>query len=423
MSKISFPKDFLFGVATASHQIEGNNHKNDWWEFEKAGKIKDGSTSDQGPQSLKFFEEDLKLLKKLNVNAYRFSISWSRVNPSKNTWSKEGFEYYHKVLESLNENGIEPFVTLHHITLPIWIARNGGWHNSSNIKWYCRYVEKVMEELGDKAKYWITINEPETIIFVGYLMGYFPPEKKNPFLAYKSLKNIILAHKRAYKIIHENSPKNKVTMVQIIPCIEPLDETIVNKKIARNFEAVFFKLFVDPVVEKCDYLGLDYYMRLNLGIERNVNREGKMGLPNLNLPSFIPFNLDMDYEKGCEYSGDWFQGAYPQGLSKIIQKLSKYNIPIIITENGISDKEDRYRKRFITDHLSEIHKMIKRGVDVKGYLYWTLVDNFEWREGFNEKFGLGYIKNENGVPKRYLKDSGKYYSKICKNRGFDFEKK
>lgn len=410
-NKKSFPNNFLWGVATAAHQIEGSNHFSDWWQFEKEGKINDGSSSDQGGNSYKNFDKDLALLKKLNVNAYRFSIEWARVEPQKGRWDKEALEYYRDVLIKLRKNQIEPIVGLNHVTLPYWTAQTGGWENNKIVGWITKYTELVCKKLGNLAQYWITMNEPQTTVLTGYLIGYWPPEKKNIISALKVIRNINKAHQKIYHTVHKFVPNAKVSIVNNLPAFRPLNSLLPNRGLAKLISNLNDRLFVKPNIKYSDFIGLNYYFGPKIGLTKFGKVESKPSAKNT--PPFpLPINLAIDLKGESGIVSDWGWGAYPQGLTQVVNHLSRYNLPIIITENGIVDAEDKMRSEFILIHLKEIYKLIKKGVDIRGYFHWTLADNFEWREGFSAKLGLA-------TRDRNRKKSSELYSDICRSNVID----
>ncbi len=397
-------EDFLWGVSTAAHQIEGDNVNSDWWKFEAKGKVKNGERSGKACNSYKLYRQDIDLAKNLNVNAFRFSVEWAKIEPKEGKFDQDVLKHYADEVSYMKEKGIEPMVTLHHFTNPIWFAEKGGWESKESVALFVRYVQKVMNNIGD-VKYFITINEPNVYVFFGYLRGYWPPEIKDRKKAKKVLANMALAHSRAYDLIHSEIPGAKVSVAMNMASfkpktISPLD-FIMTKiiKCQYNFaflDAVFLGKIHSPVGkvnlskgEKLDFLGVNYYTRflVHFGLVPKIS----VG----DLPK-----TDMGYE------------FYPQGIKEVVEEVWKrYKIPIIITENGIADVKDKMRAEYILKTLKSLKMAVSEGVNVKGYFYWSLMDNFEWAEGFEPHFGLYSVNFK--TFERTLRKSGELFSKIC----------
>ncbi|MFH1671169.1 MAG: glycoside hydrolase family 1 protein [Candidatus Portnoybacteria bacterium] len=394
MPEVKFPKGFLWGASTSSYQVEGGNF-NDWseWEKENAGRLgKKARTYWQKWQQEKFpemlekenyisgracdhyhrFEEDFNLAKELGHNAHRFSIEWSRIEPKKGKIDQKEIEHYHQVLLALKERGIEPFVTLYHWTLPTWLAEEGGWLNPKAPYYFDRYVKIISENFFEEVKYWITLNEPNIYAFDSYFRGVWPPQKKSVFKYFKVLKNLVKSHKLAYRSLHLIDLDCQVGVARNNVYFEniPLADYLWNKR------------FLDKIGEEQDFIGLNYYFHKRLFGNRNKSVN------------------DLGWE------------IYPEGIYHVLRGLEKYKKPIYITENGLADKDDTKREKFIKDHLEWTAKAIKEGVDVRGYFYWSLLDNFEWDKGFWPRFGL--IEVDFKTMERKIRPSAFKYTKICK---------
>jgi beta-glucosidase len=418
MVKYEFPKNFYWGTATASHQIEGGNIYNDWWEFESQGKVKDGQISGSACDSWNRYEEDFDLIQKLNNNAYRFSIEWSRIEPEEGKFNEEALNRYKDMIISLRKRNIEPFVTLHHFTNPLWIAKKGGWLNPETIEYYLRYVEKVVKEFKDLVKYYMTINEPNAYAFMAYLYGEFPPQKKSLKKMLKVLNNMVKAHAKAYKLIHDIRKDAEVSIAYNVLLIEPLNpKSFIDRKIANFADRIYNQVFIETIItgkfsspllkedipyakDTLDYLGINYYTRILMGIKTFFNP----------LLSASTNNERSDF--GWE--------IYPEGFYKVVKRFWELTKkPIYITENGISDAKDDRRPKYLISHLIALHKAIKEGVDVRGYFHWSLMDNFEWAEGFKQRFGL--FETNFDTKERIWRESAKLYSEIAKNNGITEE--
>ncbi len=389
MTKIlEFPKNFLWGSATSAHQVEGNNIHNDWWEAEQTGKIK--HKSDRACDHYNRYEQDFDLAKKLNQNAHRFSIEWSRIEPKQGEFDQKEIEHYRNILLALKKRNIKSVVTLWHWTNPVWFAEKGGWANKKSSVYFERYVKVIVKELGDLIDFWVTLNEPMVHICNGYLRGNFPPFQKNIFKARKAFNNLIKAHQKSYRIIHTKYPEAKVSIAQLTNYFEPARKWCpLEIFLAKLFRYIWNYWFLEKIKKEVDYIGVDYYFHHRM----------------IFYPWFIK-NLN-------ETTSDLGWEIYPKGIYYILKELhQKYQKPIYILENGVADIEDKLRKNFIENHLFWIHKAIQEGADVRGYFYWSLMSNFEWGRGFKPRFGL--IKINHQTMERKPRPSAFYYAQICK---------
>ncbi|MGB9858220.1 MAG: glycoside hydrolase family 1 protein [Dictyoglomaceae bacterium] len=422
MVKYKFPDSFYWGTATSSHQIEGGNIYNDWWEFEQQGKVKERQVSGLACDSWNKYEEDFDLIEKLNNNAYRFSIEWSRIEPEEGKFKKEAIERYKDMLLSLRRRNIEPFVTLHHFTNPLWIAKKGGWLNPETMNYYLRYVEKIVNEFKDLVKYWMTINEPNAYAFVAYFYGEFPPQEKSLKKMVKVLNNMVKAHAKAYKLIHEIKPEAQVSIAYNVMVIEPLNsKSFIDRKLANFVDRIYNRIFIETILtgkfsspfikenipyakDTLDYLGINYYTRIFMGLKTFLNAlKGDL----------------TPYPPNVERS-DFGWEIYPEGLYKVVKRFWELTKkPIFITENGISDAKDEKRPKYLIFHLKELHRAIQDGIDVKGYFHWSLMDNFEWAEGFKQRFGL--FETDFETKERKWRKSARLYSEIARNNGITEE--
>ncbi len=395
-----FPDNFLWGVSTSAYQIEGGI-KCDWseWEkkrvnskkFKKSGQKKEDFICGKACNSYVLWKEDLKLIKKLNCNAYRLSIDWARIQPQKNTFNISAINHYREQLKEYKKQGLTTVLTIWHWTLPTWFSKEGGWASKKAVKHFLNYAKTVIRELDVYVDYWVTLNEPTIHITNGYLNGKFPPNKINPFKAWRVLKNLAKAHNYTYDFIHKyyNTP---TSIAMISNYFEPAHiwnpVEVLLAKIGKYFSN---DLFLNKIKNHLDYLGVDYYFH---------NR----------MVFYPPFKKNLNKK-----TNDLGWEIFPQGLYHILKDLKKYNKPIIILENGLADKDDKYRADFIRDHLFYAHKAIQEGVDLRGYFHWSLLDNFEWDKGWSPKFGLHSFDKKTFV--RSPRPSAKVYGKICKDNG------
>ncbi len=377
----NFPKNFLWGVAHSSHQVEGNNKNNDWHEWEQKGKTKD--FSGLACDSWNKFPEDHDLAQKLGCNAFRLSLEWSRIEPEEGKFNQKAIDHYRKVLQDLKARNIKTVVTLWHWTLPLWFSKKYGWHHKDSVEIFARYCEKVVGELGGEIDFLLTTNEPLMTFGKGYLLGDFPPGKIAPWKFLKARKNMILSHKKCYDVCKKQNKNLPIGITQYHSFIGSSKNPI-----AKLIRKIIFYRFYDQVGDKQDFIGINYYKKSDLPWKRNKNKKV----------------TDFGWE------------IYPKGIYEVIMDAHRrYQKPIYIFENGLADKEDKYRKDYITDHLKYIKKAIEDGADVRGYFHWSLLDNFEWNEAFEMKFGLCEIDFKDKNRPRTPRPSFYHYQRIIKN--------
>ncbi len=395
---LKFPEGFLWGAASSAHQTEGNNTNSDWWAWENSrereaelrakGLDPEEYKSGMATDGFNRYDEDFALANMLKHTATRISIEWARIEPKEGQFNEQAFMHYEKVLQSAKFYGLKTFVTLHHFTNPLWFAKKGGFEKTENVEDFVRYAEKVAERLNEYTDFWLTINEPQIYASMSFLQGIFPPQKKNPLLAYRVAKNLVLAHNLSV-------PKMKFFSHSPISMAFHLADVVANTKFsqipAKLADYFSNEYFLKHTIKFCDFIGVNYYFHHHIGW---------LGGRRKSLSHHIETDLG------------W--GVHPEGLEKVLLKLKKYKKPIYITENGLADKQDLKREKFIEDHLFYAHKAILAGVDLRGYLYWSLTDNFEWEKGFAPRFGLVEIDRED-LLKRRVRFSAIKYAEICDN--------
>ncbi|MBZ9569831.1 glycoside hydrolase family 1 protein [Patescibacteria group bacterium] len=380
MKKIlKFPKEFLWGTATSAYQVEGGIENNDWSEEFPAGRA---------CNHYNLYEKDFDLIKKLNQNAHRFSIEWSRIEPKEGEFNKKEIEHYRKVLLALKERNIKTIVTLHHFTSPLWLAEIGGWENSKVIFYFSRFAQRIFDEYSDLVDSWITINEPLVYASISYFQGRWPPKKKNPTSFLKAIRNQIACHKKIYETFYKSKNNPQIGIAKNNNYFEAFNsKSPLDRLSAIVYRYFWNEYFLNRIKNHLDFIGLNYYFHLKIKFPFQNKNENKVV-------------SDMNWE------------IYPEGIYYVLKELKKYNLPIYITENGLADAKDKKRLDFIKDHLSWIHKAISEKVDVRGYFHWSFIDNFEWDKGFEPRFGLAEIDYK--TLKRKPRSSAKFYAKICK---------
>lgn len=376
----------MWGAATSAHQVEGGNRWNDWWEYEQQGYVTNKQTSGEACGHYHLFREDFKLAKSLNLNAQRISIEWSRIFKEPGKVDQKEIEHYREVLAFLKDNNFTIFVTLHHFTNPLWFKELGSWEKKENIKYFLEFVEIVALELGALIDFWSTFNEPfAPYATVSFLTGEWPPRKRSKIAFYKVCKNLAKAHHEATKIIKSHNQSAKVGIVYNLQTFFPT--YFFERPLRPLINYLRNWWFLDKVISSCDYLGINYYHPIRL-----FKVSGK--------------KTDMGWE------------VNPAGFSDSLKRgWKRYKKPIYVTENGIANAADDMRTSYIQNHLIKLQKTISTGADIRGYFHWSLIDNFEWAEGFYRKFGLFDIDYK--TQKRIKRPSADIYAKIAKDNYID----
>jgi len=393
----SFPEGFLWGSATSSYQVEGQNNNNDWylWEIEAKTPFRCGD----GVDSYHRFEEDFDLAKSLGHNAHRLSFEWSRIQPEKSRFNDREIEHYKKVISSLRKKSLKPVVTLHHFTNPLWFYRDNCWLNPASADYFAEYVAKVSERFSGLVDCWITVNEPMVYIYNSYIRGLWPPGDKSLNKALRALENIKKAHIRAYDIIHKNCSQASVSVAKHMRVFSPCYRF----NFGQNSVPAFLRnrLFNFNILEffigkkALDFIGLNYYAK-----------------------DFVKYSVKFSFGENCKSahhrlrknSLNWYMDA--KGILKILIKLKRFKMPVMITENGTTEAADFFYEDYLKRHLFYIAKAIESGVNVTGYLWWSLIDNFEWDKGYRAKFGLIEVDKDLN---RQIKPFALVYKDICVN--------
>jgi beta-glucosidase len=423
---IRFPEGFLWGTAVCSHQAEGNNVNSDWWEFEQnSGKIKDGSVSGAACDIWNRYIEDFDYMRDIGLNAFRMSVEWARIEPRRGEWDLDALAHYADMLRALKDRGLSVCLTLMHFVLPKWVADAGGWAWSESPSRFRAYVKRVVEALGGYVDIWCTLNEPMGPIIAGYLVGAFPPQKINPLQAAAAFKNMLRGHAQAAEVIRghaqaNNAPAPPIGIAMALIDIEPVHpQNVIENTVAGACDFIHNKAFLDAMTTgkvpfpfgmgetipglagSFNYIGAQYYTRSRLNPK-----------PRLRLnPEFT----DILYlPPGAETTEMGYE-VYPPGLYRCLMDISSYGVPIYITENGIADATDHQRPRYILTHLAQAQRAIRDGADIRGYFYWTYIDNFEWLEGWRTKFGL--VAMDPVTLDRKPRPSAKLYSEIARANG------
>ena len=385
-SAIQFPADFVFGSATAAHQVEGNNVHNDWWAHEHAPHTNAVEPSGIACDHYHRFTDDFRLLHALGQRAHRLSIEWSRIEPEEGQIQRGEIDHYYAVLDALRGLDIEPWVTLHHFTSPVWFARRGGFARAENIEAFRRFVERVAKEYGDLVQRWCTINEPTVVAELGHRFGYFPPRLSDAAVAADVLCNLFRAHAAVAEALRQHArlaPFIGITLA--VQAVEPYrpdspaDRELAVRRDAEtngvSFDALRSGVFSYPgrapveipgLKAASDFVGVQYYSR--------VRYDAETGGPA------VPDNTRQLSHMAWE--------VYPEGFGPLLQRAAATGLPVYVTENGMACDDDRIRVRYIADHLAVVDQVRRAGAELRGYFYWSAMDNFEWNFGYGPKFGL-----------------------------------
>ena len=400
---LGFPEGFLWGTASAAHQVEGNDRNCDWWEFEQQpGRIANGDMSEIATDHYHRYREDFALLRELNQNAHRLSIEWSRIEPSPGEFDARQIRHYRDVLGELREQGIQPMVTLHHFTNPLWFARKGGWASNEASHAFLPFVHRVVDQLGDLVGLWCTVNEPNLYAANAWVSGEFPPGRRGDIAAlYRVTSNLRKAHELAYGAIKRRWPDAPVGLSHHKLLFLPASDRRRDRWAAATSQLALDRWPVAPgrlrrVVEStCDYVGIAHYWGQMCAFD--PRRPKDQFIRRFNVPGRPVTDMGLS--------------ADPSWMRLVLNELRGLGKPVFITENGLATDDDEWRRRYITEILSNVQLAIGDGVDVRGYFHWTNTDNFEWARGYATHFGL--IGVDRKTLERTIKPSGRHYGRIA----------
>ncbi len=404
----------MWGASTSAHQVEGGNHSQ-WtvWELANASRLAKHSEKDfghlpnwdaikqqaqkpenyisgKGVDHYNRYKEDFEIAKKLNLNAFRFGIEWARIEPEEGVWDEQEIEHYREYISELRKQGLEPVLNIWHWTVPVWFADKGGFKVSVNLKYFERFVQRLGAEYAHHLKYIITLNEPNNYASFGYQVGRWPPQEKNTLSMLKVYWNLAKTHRRSYKILKNIKPELQIGVANQLGNIQAkrphnfLDE--MSTKIMRY---AWNWWFLRRIRNQQDFVGVNYYFT------DYYNGFFKRKNPTR------PLN-DMGWYMEPE-------GLYPL----IVRSWARFKKPIIVTENGVADANDEYRRWWIEETIVAMERAMSEGIDIRGYFHWSLLDNFEWDQGWWPKFGLVEVDREHGM-KRNIRPSAKWFAEKIK---------
>ena len=432
---MGFSKDFLWGVATAATQIEGAYDEDgkclSIWDVSD-GHIKNNETCHEACDHYHRYKEDVKLLKQLGVKSYRFSVNMCRITPEKGKINEKGLDFYSDLVDELLKAGIEPLCTLYHWDLPQWAQELGGWKNDEIQEWYLSYAKAVVKKLSDRVKYWFTFNEPQMFIMMGYVTGSSAPYKHQVFSFRKHhLRNMLLAHGKAVKMIRENAKtKPMIGIAMAASTYIPLSEDKKDIDEARqmSFESTVGEgsngLYMDPIVlgkaskmlqkylsaedlkiisEPLDFVGVNVYQPSNGMGDKRYKKEYEKEEHKHTMLGWV-------VDGRCLY---WTVRFYHE----------RYGLPVLVSENGMADDlkvkdgkvNDEERSAFLDVFLKNLKRAANEDIPVLGYQHWSFMDNFEWNEGYGPRFGLVHVNYE--TKERTLKESAYHYAHIIETNG------
>lgn len=401
-----FPDNFFWGAATASFQVEGGIDNNDWTMAAYESRV---PVCGEACDHYHRYEADFDLAKGLGHTAHRFSVEWSRIEPVEGKFDMKEIEHYRTVLKALRTRGIMPIVTLWHFTLPVWFAERGGFETKDSPAVFARYAAFVVHQLGDLCVHYSTMNEPNVYATHGYLYGVWPPFKQarvlwkkigksdgtarqaRPtarfahFFAYRRVeKNLIKAHNMAYELMKRFAPQSQISVVKHVHVFEARGVWW-RRLMANKMQEYQTHSFLEAVQDSLDEIGLNYYRSTTFGDIKNY------------------LETDMGWK------------AYPSGIYKALKVLSVYQKPIFVAEAGLADEDDDMRADYIRLQVRAIARALEDGVDVRGHLYWSLLDNYEWALGFEKRFGL--IAVDYKTQTRTIRPSAYVYKEIITQNG------
>ena len=387
MSSRSFPPGFIWGTATAAHQIEGGNVNNDWWDFEHTPGSGTAEPSGDACDSWHRWAEDVSLVAGLGLSAYRFSLEWSRIEPAPGEWSIAALSHYQRIAEACRERGVEPMVTLHHFTTPQWAVADGGWEDDRIVERFETYVSTAVAQLSDVVDVFFTLNEPNAMGLMGWMLGEFVPGKKDVGLAASVMERMRAAHTAGVAAIRAVAPQARAGLTLALLDWQAADG---GEATVAGMRGLMDDPFLD-VARTDDLLGVQTYTRLRVG-------------PSGPLPP----------EAGAPVSQLGYE-VWPDALEATVRyawERTGGSVPLMVTANGIATDDEAQRVDYTRGALEGLARCIADGVDVRGYFHWSLLDNFEWSHGYRPKFGLVAVDRQ--TFERTQKSSARWYAEVAR---------
>ncbi|MBI3020409.1 MAG: glycoside hydrolase family 1 protein [Candidatus Omnitrophica bacterium] len=415
-STFAFPQDFLWGSATSAHQVEGNNVHSDWWAWEQAGRVKE--RSGLACDHYRRFAQDFDLAVELGHSAHRFSVEWARIEPEEGRWDDEALAHYVDVVRALRQRHLEPIATLHHFTTPQWLLEQGGWVNPKSVERFARYVGKVAAALGDSIRYWITINEPMVYVRMHYIQGLGPPGARDLTQSIQVIEHLIRAHAAAYPVLH-SAPHAQVSIAHHMPAFRPCRRWWPwDRWVTSLTDQAFNWAILEALLEgrwsvpglvsrrlpearaTLDFFGVNFYGRQFI---RWVPKPGPWPAESCDLghhPREVTERTSLGWD------------VHPESFFHVLSRVGRMGKPILVTENGAYMTDDARRWSYLRRHLEAMARATQAGACVIGYCYWSLLDNFEWADGYTPRFGL--IEVDYATQRRAIRESARRYADICR---------
>lgn len=446
MTKLSFPKNFIWGVATSSYQIEGAWNEDGrgvsiWDTFSHTkGKIVNDENGDVAADHYHRWKEDIALMSELGIKAYRFSTAWPRILPEGvGRVNKKGLDFYDRIVDELLKRKIEPYVCLYHWDLPQPLQDKGGWPNREIVNHFAEYARVVAGRLGDRVNVWFTHNEPWVASFVGYFLGEHAPGKKDIGAAVRSLHHLLLSHGLAAEVIRsEVKHPVKIGITLNLNPVHPATDSKKDREAAERVDMFMNRIVLDPLLKGTSPIQESSIAKLLTGKliqEGDLEKIRQLDILGVNYysravmkhdPKFPVVNVAQVHPVGNEYSGMW--EIYPEGMYDILKQVWSYQptCELMITENGVPVPDgvdfdgrvrDERRIRYLQNHIAQVHRAMEDGIPVKGYFHWSLMDNFEWALGYGQRFGLIYVDWK--TQKRIVKDSGRWFAKVIEENSIE----
>jgi beta-glucosidase len=418
MTELVFPPSFLWGTATAAHQVEGGNTDSDWWDWEQRPGTPCLDRSGIACDHYHRYPEDVATLAGLGLNTYRYSVEWARIEPEDGTIAQGELDHYRRMTDVVREAGLTPMVTLHHFTLPRWLARRGGWMDPGTPARFARYCETVVRALGDRVDWYCTINEPGVVAFGGYLGALgFPPGTEDAGSWERAIAGLVAGHRLALPAVKAARPSAKVGATHSMNEWDP-DEG------GRPMMEYLRRLNEDVFLEACDqddFIGVQTYTRvpIRLGAARTTLLRLALRsrrVMRLVAPPFIRRSAKdpaAPYPAGARRTQMGYEYR-PEAVAATIRRVATV-LPgrdIVVTEHGVATDDDAERVEFIDRGLRAIHAEIEAGLPVRGYVHWSAFDNFEWAKGYSMRFGL--IGVDRSTLERTIRPSARFLGEIAR---------
>jgi beta-glucosidase len=425
---LQFPTGFQWGVSTSAHQFEGQNTYNQWSTWERHGRIRSGDRNRDACDWWRESRRDLDLCRELGLNAIRISVDWGRLEPAEGRYSRETIHRYRSLLDEIRRAGMHCFVTLHHFTHPQWFEDEGAFLGRVAAERFAVYAEHVIDELGDLCSDWLTFNEPNVYSAFGYVFGEFPPGHRNRIRdCAMVMSNIHRAHALAYDRIHRLQPHARVGIATNWVEFEPASSSGTDRLLAFLYDSAFNRSSlqllnggslpfpfsslapdVPEAVGKIDFIGLNVYNRLHVRAPWDGASRKTGGI-------FVPPNVPQG-DRGVELP---YGEAFPDAILSSAREYAALKVPLYVMENGVPDRSDRIRPWVLVQSIKRVHQLIEAGLDLRGYFHWSLLDNFEWNEGWTLRFGL-YELNPR-TQERTARPSAALYRDIIQKNGLNDE--